>query len=252
MKMHMLEAGTIRMRKSIYLPADKTDLFDLPVSCALVRHEKGNVLFDTGCHPAVAENPQGRWGGLARMMLPVMPPGVNVLNSLKSVGLEPEDIDVVVCSHLHPDHCGCNQFFRNAQFYVHCRELAAAKTEGAAAAGYLRQDWDHGLPTTEVEGQHDLFGDGRAVLIPLPGHTPGTMGLRVELEKSGPFLLASDAVSLLQNFDDNSVPKNTWNTELYLKSFAEIRSMRERGDTIVCGHDAAQWNRIRKGADAYD
>ncbi len=82
---------------------------------------------------------------------------------------------MVVCSHLHPDHCGCNQFFKKAQFFVHVRELAAARTEGVSA-GYLVQDWDHGLPTTGVEGQHDLFGDGRAVLVPLPGHTPGDNG----------------------------------------------------------------------------
>src|ERR1700722_18089079 len=94
-KMHMLDAGTIRMRKSIYLPADKSELFDVPVSCALVRHEKGNVLFDTGCHPSAAEDPEGRWGALAKMMTPVMPAGVNVLNSLKAIGLGPDDIDVV-------------------------------------------------------------------------------------------------------------------------------------------------------------
>jgi N-acyl homoserine lactone hydrolase len=250
-KMHMLDAGTIRMRKSIYLLADKSELFDVPVSCALVRHEKGNVLFDTGCHPSVAENPQGRWGALAKMMTPVMPAGVNVLNSLKAIGVGPDDIDVVVCSHLHPDHCGCNQFFRKAQFYVHAHELTAAKTQGPAA-GYLPQDWDHGLSTTEIDGQYDVFGDGRAILVPLPGHTPGTMGLRLDLAKSGSFLLASDAVSLLQNLEENSVPKNTWNAELYLKSFAEIRAMRERGTTILCGHDPAQWSLLRKGADAYD
>jgi N-acyl homoserine lactone hydrolase len=252
MKLHMLEAGLIRMRKSIYLPAEKAETIDLPVSCTLVRHEKGNVLFDTGCHPSVPEDPQGRWGGLAKMMTPLMPSGVNVLTSLKAVGLGPDDIDVVVCSHLHPDHCGCNQFFRKAQFFVHAREIEAAKGEGAINAGYLPQDWDHGLPTTEVEGQHDLFGDGRAVLVLLPGHTPGTMGLRVELAKSGPVLLASDAVSLLQNLEENSVPKNTWNADLYLRSFGEIRSMRERGATIICGHDANQWSGLRKGVDAYE
>jgi hypothetical protein len=37
-----------------------------------VRHEKGNVLFDTGYYPAAAEDPQARWGGLAKMMMPIM------------------------------------------------------------------------------------------------------------------------------------------------------------------------------------
>lgn len=189
--MHMLHAGSIKMRKSIFLPAEKTEMMELPVSCALIRHPKGNVLFDTGCHPSVVADPQARWGGLAKMMTPIMPPGENVLSSLEAVGVEPEDIDVVVCSHLHPDHCGCNQFFRKARFYVHAREMEAAKAAGATNAGYLSADWDHGLPTIEIDGEHDLFGDGGIVLVPLPGHTPGTMGLQAQLDKSGSFLLAS-------------------------------------------------------------
>ena len=252
MKLHMLEAGIIRMRKSIYLPAEKSEMLDLPVSCALIRHPQGNILFDTGCHPSVADNAEARWGGLAKVMTPMMPPGVNVLSSLKAIGVHPDDVDLVVCSHLHPDHCGCNQFFRKAQFFVHARELEAAKADKAINAGYLPGEWDHGLPTTEVEGQYDLLGNGRAVLVPLPGHTPGMMGLRIELEQSGSFLLASDAVSLLQNLDEGAAPKNTWNTDLYLKSFAEIRRMRDDGTTVICGHDASQWTTLRKGAMAYD
>jgi N-acyl homoserine lactone hydrolase len=252
MKMHMLQAGRIRMRKSIFLRAEKTEMMELPVSCALIRHPKGNVLFDTGCHLSVATDPQARWGGLVKMMTTIMPPGENVLSSLEAVGVEPEDIDVVVCSHLHSDQCGCNQFFRKARFYVNAREMEAAKADGATSAGYLSADWDHALPTTEIDGEHDLFGDGRIVLVPLPGHTPGTMGLRAQLDKSGSFLLASDAVSLLENLAQNSAPRNTWNVDLYLESFANIRLMQAAGTIVICGHDDAQWRSFRKGLDAHE
>jgi glyoxylase-like metal-dependent hydrolase (beta-lactamase superfamily II) len=227
-------------------------MMEFPVSCALIGHPKGNVLFDTGCHPSVATGPRARWGGLAKMMTPIMPPGENVLSSLKAIGLEPDDIDVVVCSHLHPDHCGCNQFFHKARFYVHAREMEAAKADGAVNAGYLSADWDHALPTTEIVGEHDLFGDGCIVLLPLPGHTPGTMGLLARLDTSGSFLLASDAVSLLDNLAQNFVPKNTWNADLYLESFAKIRQMQDAGTTVICGHDDSQWQSLRKGPDAYE
>lgn len=63
MKMHMLSGGRLRMRKSIYFPdADRTEMIDLPVSCVLMRHSQGNVLFDTGCHPSVADNPEAPLG----------------------------------------------------------------------------------------------------------------------------------------------------------------------------------------------
>jgi glyoxylase-like metal-dependent hydrolase (beta-lactamase superfamily II) len=107
MTMHFLSGGRVRLRKSMYDPAaDRNETFDAPVSCVLLRHSQGNVLFDTGCHPAVAENPEARWGKLVRVMTPVMPQGVHVVNGLKAIGVATDDIDVVVCSHLHPDHCG--------------------------------------------------------------------------------------------------------------------------------------------------
>ena len=46
---------------------------------------------------------------------------------------EPDDIDVVVCSHLHPDHCGCNAFFKRATFIIHAGEIEAARAPGAEA-----------------------------------------------------------------------------------------------------------------------
>ena len=72
------------------------------------------------------------------------------------------------------------------------------------------------------------------------------------LDKAGPQLLASDAVSLRANLDQNVVPKNTWNKELYLQSFQRIREIEAAGATVICGHDAAQFEALRKGADFYE
>src|ERR1044072_8571730 len=114
MKMHCLSGGRVRMRKSVYVPdADRSETIEMPVSCTLLRHPQGNVLFDTGCHPSIPDDP-ARWQGMEKFMTPIMPPGDNVLTGLACVGLAPHDVDVVVCSHLHPDHCGCNAFFKRA------------------------------------------------------------------------------------------------------------------------------------------
>jgi glyoxylase-like metal-dependent hydrolase (beta-lactamase superfamily II) len=89
------------------------------------------------------------------------------------------------------------------------------------------------------------------VLIPLPGHTPGTTGALVALDKSGTFLLAADTVSLRSTLDTGIIPRNTWNGEALGKSLTEVRRIEARGATILCGHDEAQWATLRKGADAY-
>jgi N-acyl homoserine lactone hydrolase len=253
MTLHFLSGGRVRMRKATYDPSvPREETFEMPVSCTLIRHGQGNVLFDTGCHPSVADNPEARWGGLARLMTPVMPKGDHVVNSLKCIGVEPDDIDVVICSHLHPDHCGCNAFFKRATFVIHEKEVAAARAPEAEKSGYLAQEWDLPVKIDAFNGERDLFGDNRIVLLPLPGHTPGSTGALVALENSGPFLLASDTVSLRMTLDTGIIPRNTWNAEALAASLTEVGRIEKGGAKVICGHDAAQWDGLRKGLDAYD
>ena len=253
MRMHFLDGGLLRMKARIFLPdADRASEIEMPVISTLFRHAGGNVLFDTGCHPSAETDPEARWGGLARLMAPIPSPHGGLLASLARVGLRPEDIDVVINSHLHPDHCGCNAFFTRATFHCHARELAAAGTEDAAAQGYLRAEWDHPMDLRVLENSLDVFGDARLVTLALPGHTPGLIGLRADLAKSGTFLIASDAVSLRRNLDQDEVPRNAWNAEALLRSYEEIRAHEARGATVICGHDDGQWQHLRTGLQAYD
>jgi glyoxylase-like metal-dependent hydrolase (beta-lactamase superfamily II) len=90
------------------------------------------------------------------------------------------------------------------------------------------------------------------VLIPRPGHTPGTTGALVTLDKSGTFFLASDTVSLRSTLDTGMIPRNTWNADALAKSLTEVRRIEARGATVLCGHDDAQWGSLRKGAEAYE
>jgi len=253
MMLQFISAGRLRLKKSIYdTSAERSETFEAPVSSALIRHRQGNVLFDSGCHPSVVEHGEERWGSLLKVMRPVMSAQDTLLPNLACVGINPDDIDVVVNSHFHPDHCGCNQFFRKATIMAHSNEIEAAKAPAAAMAGYLRADWDHDQPTDPVAGERDVFGDGKLVLIPLPGHTAGTMGAQVNLDRDGSFLLVSDAVSLRGNLDADTAPRNTWNADALLKSYQEIRWIEKAGATVICGHDDAQWQGLRKGADAYE
>lgn len=241
------------MRRATFLPnAEKTDTIELPVASVLLRHAQGNVLFDTGCHPDIATKPQERWGDLVKYLAPIMPAGENVPNGLSSIGLEPSDIDVVICSHLHTDHCGCNSFFPKATVIAHRLEFEAAKAATNVLGGYVAADWDTGQKLDPIEAERDLFGDGAIVLIHLPGHSPGSIGALVGLDRSGQFLLAADTIVLREAFDIEFVPRNTWDGEALLKSYAEVRRIEKSGATVICGHDAAQWDRLRKGAEFYD
>lgn len=253
MRLHFLNGGRLRMRKSVYLPAaERNETIDLPVSCALLRHAQGNVLFDTGCHPSTVQDAAGRWGTMAKAMLPIARPEDNVVAGLAQLGLEPQDIDVVVNSHFHSDHCGCNEFFRRATVVCHRKELEAAQAEDGVQKGYLPIDWQHPMPIETVEQQRDLFADGRIVLLPLPGHTAGSLGALVTTERSGSFLLAADAAPLRANLDQEILPRNTANPDQAARTMDEIRRLQAAGTMIVFGHDDAQWNTLRQGEAAYE
>jgi N-acyl homoserine lactone hydrolase len=253
MKMHILSGGRLRMKQHIYLPdAPRDRWIELPVSCFLFRHSQGNVLFDTGCHPDVARDPAARWGPLAESVVPVMNHDDNVIAALTRIGLAPEDIDIVVNSHVHCDHCGCNEFFGNATVYVHGDEIRHAQKPDHERHEYFAADWQHPLPVTEVTGETDIFGDGRLVLLPLPGHTPGLTGLLTQLPNSGAYLLASDAVALRQNLDAEVMPRNIWNPNRQSRSLAEIRKIERSGATVICGHDAKQASAFKNEKDFYD
>lgn len=253
MKLHLLSGGRLRMRRSIFIPdADRAETIELPVMSALIRHAQGNVLFDTGCHPQVAHDAAGRWGSLAKIMSPIMTAEDNVLTALAGLGLTPDDIDVVVNSHLHTDHCGCNAFFKRATFVVHALEIEAARAASGEMTGYVAADWATTGRLDPLDSERDLFGDGRVVLIHLPGHTPGSLAGLAQLDRSGQMLLAGDTVSLLETLEKGIIPRNTWNGEALARSLAEVRRIAARGATVLASHDAAQWAGLQKGAHAYE
>jgi glyoxylase-like metal-dependent hydrolase (beta-lactamase superfamily II) len=253
MKMHFLSGGRLRMRARTYYPgADREAMFELPVSCTLLRHAQGNVLFDSGCHPGVVDDAAGHWGALAVRMEPLHGATDNVVAQLALAGVAADDIDAVICSHLHTDHCGCNSFFPRASVIVHAAELAAARADTDAANGYYAADWDTGQRFDELTGARDVFGDGALTLLPLPGHSPGMTVAHVVLPRDGAFVLASDAVPVAVNLDQRFAPRNSWNMELTLAGFAEIARLQADGARVIYGHDDAQWQGLRKGAEWYD
>jgi len=126
------------------------------------------------------------------------------LDRLAAIGLSPEAVDYVLCTHLHGDHVGWNTrlvdgrwvpTFPNARYIMAQAEidhwLPRAETANHGSAV------DSVLPVIEagradfVAGDHEIAQG--VVLMPLPGHTPGQVGL--SLTRSGArALLVGDAI----------------------------------------------------------
>lgn len=251
--MHLLSGGRLRMARDVYYPgAPAGETFEMPVSCALFKHSQGVALFDTGCHPDAADDGAARWGAAVKYCEPIFEREDAVVGQLGKAGIEADDVDLVLCSHLHFDHCGCNGLFPKATVIAQARELEAARAKNAVALGYHRNDWDVGREIMTVEGQHDVFGDGRLTLLPLPGHTPGMMGALAALGRDGAFVLASDAVPVGESLRRRYAPANTVDVGACLESLDEIARLESKGATVLFGHDEAQWRSLRRGAEFYE
>lgn len=116
------------------------------------------------------------------------------LANLAAAGVAPEDVDYVLCTHLHPDHVGWNTRLANGRWvptFPNARYLFALEEyafwEGKSAKDARKYDdgafADSVLPVVEA-GRHELVADDHALgdhirLEPSPGHTPGHVSIRL-------------------------------------------------------------------------
>jgi glyoxylase-like metal-dependent hydrolase (beta-lactamase superfamily II) len=215
----------------------------VPVLSFLVDHPRGKLLFDTGVHRQARLDPLTRLGAERMKRLTVKSQaGEDVVPQLARLGVTPDDVRYVANSHLHFDHCGGNEFFPRATFFVQRPELEAARRPGFVPSYSPSPiDFDHALDYRLLDGEHDVFGDGMVVLFPTYGHTPGHQSLLVRAGKEM-VVCASDACYTRENMDRDVLPKILWDPTVMRDSLAALRKLRDQtGATMFYGHDPAQW-----------
>ncbi len=159
--------------------------------------------------------------------------------ALKLAEINAAMVKIVVASHLHWDHSANFDIFPNAEIYVQRKELEFA----VAGLPVFAEMYDSPLAKKVprwlncismfkiVEGDIELIPGVR--LIHIPGHTPGHQGLVVSTEK-GTYCIASDAVSLFENWEYQIPPGIHVNLEDCYHSFRKIESL---SDYILPSHD---------------
>jgi N-acyl homoserine lactone hydrolase len=203
MEVRAVTTGRVRGKRAPsgirrYLADDWSDE-TLPVHAFLVEHPAGPCLFDTG-QTARATAPRWFpwWHPFFRLARFELGPEDEVAAQLA----RPEEVRLVVLSHLHTDHVGGLDAFAHADVVVLRGEWERARGLRGRVRGYLPQRWPgavqprlvdlDGPPFAAFPATHDLLGDGRLLLVPLPGHTPSHAGLLVR-DDGRTLLLAGDA-----------------------------------------------------------
>jgi glyoxylase-like metal-dependent hydrolase (beta-lactamase superfamily II) len=189
-RLYVLDCGTIISHEPERFGLTRQDVPDPDFSdpCFLVVHPKGMLLFDTGLTDAqvgrpIYENKMGYEGQLKT---------VSLKGQLANIGVTAPMITYLAISHSHWDHVGnANDYAgstwlaRKAEFDVMFGPNANSTTrKGYAALAQSKIQY--------IDGDYDVFGDGKVVLLSTPGHTPGHQSLYVKLAHTGGLVVSGD------------------------------------------------------------
>ena len=226
------------------IPLPSGQFLDMVLPCYLVETTGGHhILIDSGMAPEAPCPPHA-------------PPSKNqktVLEYLSALQLRPEDIDTVICTHFDVDHAGFHDSFSQSEFVVQRQHYELAHS-GDPRYALAHPHWDHStLRYTLVEGDTELFPG--FTLLETSGHAPGHQSVLLRLPKTGPVLLAIDAVVMERLF---TLDRRAWPTD---HDEAQLRAStckllqiveREKISLVVFGHDGKQWQILRRYPEFYD
>jgi N-acyl homoserine lactone hydrolase len=255
MKLYFFSCGFLKSTKGLFVNGGGNDAFCVPVPFFLIQHRGKNILFDTGNHCAdMSGHLQEK---LTRTVRPVFREEELAHHAIQTLGVQPENIDFIILSHLHHDHAGEICQFPNATVivqqaeydYAHRTDYFMEQTYYADEVPAQGIDWY--FLQGKADDRFDLFGDGRIVIYYTPGHTIGHQSLLVRTEKDGAFLLAADACYTAENIADGVLPGLVLDSHAYLHNLVTFRLLQKTGVTIVPGHDPLQWQQFRHAPEYY-
>lgn len=253
----IVKTARVAVAEALLVPGGSfSKKIDSNFSAFLIRHGENTLLFDTGMGTQIdAQYQQDMppwWRPFFKYEGPVRP----ARQQLQDAGMAPPGL--VVLSHSHWDHAGGVQDFPEARVAVAAAELAAIRQPSGgpggrwasqiAAAGIRWETLDFQARSHRGYARSlDLFGDGSVVLVPMPGHTPGSVGLFLRVSSGREFFFVGDVAWTVAAIQAGA-PK-FWAAGLLvdghaqqtLASVAQVRTlMKQRPELVVIpAHDSA-------------
>jgi glyoxylase-like metal-dependent hydrolase (beta-lactamase superfamily II) len=179
------------------IPADERNRIQLGMRCLLIEHDIGPILIDSGA----GNKEDSKFYDIYGIENRGEPGPTRLEDGIREAGFTPEQIVLVINSHLHFDHAGGNTVkdssgtrpaFPNARYVMQRGEYEyATHTNERTAASYFRHNF---VPLAEAGLVDFIEGEGEIVpgihAIPTPGHTPHHQGLLIESQGERAFFIA--------------------------------------------------------------
>jgi len=257
-----VDRGTIRTDMNFLLenhtmgsavdPNPDTEMVEGPVYNLVIDHPEATILWDTGSHPEAGD---GHWPAELYAAFEHFDADEHDLETaLDEVGYTIGDIDAVVQTHLHLDHAGSLYRFAETDVpvYVHAAEMKfayySAKTDEGSSA-YVPGDFDHDLNWEIVHGDGGTYFEDLEFLH-LPGHTPGLLGTRIDIDGYGTVVFIGDEAYMEPNYEDEEPMGGEllWSKRHWYESLRRVKEIERRENAeVYCGHDPDHAEQLADG-----
>jgi N-acyl homoserine lactone hydrolase len=250
-RLYVFDCGTLVYNKpeDFNLTRDEVKDSNMGVTCYLVVHPRGMLIYDTGLNDRLVGRPlyENVLDGYAQVKF-------NTLSGqLADIGVAPANIDYLVLSHYHWDHIGNAGDFAGSTWLVYKgdRDQMFSKT-ARAYAWFSQYAALENSKTVLLNGDHDVFGDGTVVVIATPGHTEGHCSLLVRLKNTGPVVLSGDLYHYAEERELKRMPDSEKTTGT-VESRQKIEDLlRRTGAQLWIGHSMEFLRTVRKSPAWYD
>lgn len=262
-EMHAQHLEGSRLHPFMWIFFGRKWIPDRPVSVFIIEHEDGLIIFDVGMSLRIKTDPEYWPDRITRMIMNKIfrfeiGPEDTLTRKLELAGYAASDVRKAVVSHLHFDHVGCISEIPQAELLVAADAWEHMLGPHPEREAVLRRDIDiPGARWSRIEFEpvtddspgpftmaHDVMGDGSLVMLPTPGHMPGSTSLLIRTDP--PVLLVGDLCYSLKGLMEDIFP-GTGEKEILARSYADVRTLMEQmpGLLIVPSHDPEAVARLK-------